>query len=205
MIDNLRRERVVFDNIYRKLEKDLHEKKKQMANIIELSNQAYEARDGAQMEIAAIQQALSRERAEHEQALGVLEQRLQEQLARAAEVEHAEHRGDLTAEEEEELKNAVSKAQSSAAKDKAAVQLSLEKVHMYEDAFNKIRGATGIYNIDELVAAFIANEDQNFSLFNFVSEQACAVAVAPGCARAVMGGCVECGNRASGGAARTCT
>ena len=39
-IDNLRRERVVFDNIYRKLEKELHEKKKQMANIIELSNQA---------------------------------------------------------------------------------------------------------------------------------------------------------------------
>ena len=29
-IDNLRRERVVFDNIYRKLEKELHEKKKKM-------------------------------------------------------------------------------------------------------------------------------------------------------------------------------
>merc|ERR1712166_1041568 len=56
-IDNLRRERVVFDNIYRKLERELHEKKKKMANIIELSNQAYEARDQAQMEIAAIQQA----------------------------------------------------------------------------------------------------------------------------------------------------
>ena len=56
-IDNLRRERVVFDNIYRKLEKELHEKKKQMANIIELSNRAYEQRDSAQIEIAAIQQA----------------------------------------------------------------------------------------------------------------------------------------------------
>jgi hypothetical protein len=48
-IDNLRRERVVFDNIYRKLEKELHDKKKQMAAIIELSNQAYEARDQAQV------------------------------------------------------------------------------------------------------------------------------------------------------------
>lgn len=41
-IDDLRRERVVFDSIYRKLEKELHEKKKQMANIIELSNLSYE-------------------------------------------------------------------------------------------------------------------------------------------------------------------
>mgnify|MGYP001460891698 CR=1 FL=1 len=54
-IDNLRRERVVFDNIYRKLERELHDKKKQMSNIIELSNLAYEQRDAAQMEVAAIE------------------------------------------------------------------------------------------------------------------------------------------------------
>ena len=44
-IDNLRRERVAFDNVYKKMEKELHEKKKEMANIIEISNIAYEARD----------------------------------------------------------------------------------------------------------------------------------------------------------------
>ncbi len=63
-IDNLRRERVVFDNIYRKLEKELFEKKKQMANIIELSNLAYEQRDAAQLEIAAIEQANKKEQDE---------------------------------------------------------------------------------------------------------------------------------------------
>ena len=56
-IDNFRRERVVFDNIYRKLEKELGDKKHQMASIIELSNVAYEQRDQAQMEVAAIGQA----------------------------------------------------------------------------------------------------------------------------------------------------
>jgi len=35
---------------------ELHDKKKQMANIIELSNLAYESRDNFQMEIAAIEQ-----------------------------------------------------------------------------------------------------------------------------------------------------
>jgi len=41
----LRRERVVFDQINAKLAKELHEKKKEMAQIIEISNIAYEARD----------------------------------------------------------------------------------------------------------------------------------------------------------------
>lgn len=44
VIDNLRRERLVFDNIYHKFEKELMEQKKQMADIIETSNAAYEAR-----------------------------------------------------------------------------------------------------------------------------------------------------------------
>jgi hypothetical protein len=43
-IDNLRRERLVFDNVYRKYEKELMEQKKVMAEIIESSNSAYEAR-----------------------------------------------------------------------------------------------------------------------------------------------------------------
>ena len=44
-IDSLRRERVVFDNIYKKMERELTEKKKEMANIIEVANIGFEARD----------------------------------------------------------------------------------------------------------------------------------------------------------------
>ena len=65
-IDDLRRERVVFDSIYRKLEKELGEKKRQMANVIEISNNAYEHRDNYQLEIAAIEQANRREQDEFE-------------------------------------------------------------------------------------------------------------------------------------------
>jgi hypothetical protein len=38
---------------------ELHDKKKQMANIIELSNLSYESRDNFQMDIAAIEQVPS--------------------------------------------------------------------------------------------------------------------------------------------------
>jgi chromosome segregation ATPase len=43
-IDNLRRERLVFDTVYTKFEKELSDQKKAMAEIIESSNSAYEAR-----------------------------------------------------------------------------------------------------------------------------------------------------------------
>lgn len=43
-VDTLRHERIVFDNSYRKFERELVERKKQMAEIIEASTSAYEAR-----------------------------------------------------------------------------------------------------------------------------------------------------------------
>ena len=41
----------------------------------------------------------------------------------------------------------------------------------YEEAFEQIKACTGITDIEELVKTFIANEDQNFSLFNYVNGQ----------------------------------
>ena len=40
----------------------------------------------------------------------------------------------------------------------------------YEEAFEKIKQATGISDPDEFVTQFIKVEDQNFSLFNYVNE-----------------------------------
>ena len=65
-IDTLRRERLVFDQIYKKLEKELAEKKKEMARIIEISNKAYEARDAAQQEMAALKHQADKEQVEFE-------------------------------------------------------------------------------------------------------------------------------------------
>jgi len=55
VIDNLRRERVVFDGIYRKLERELADKKINMAAIIEVSHVSYEQRDAAQAEMYVLQ------------------------------------------------------------------------------------------------------------------------------------------------------
>mmetsp|Transcript_14819 Transcript_14819/g.29726 ORF Transcript_14819/g.29726 Transcript_14819/m.29726 type:complete len:541 (-) Transcript_14819:80-1702(-) len=168
-IDNLRRERVVFDQINAKLAKELHEKKKEMAQIIEISNIAYEARDQAQTEMALLKAHADKEQAQFEtewRELGrVLEQdrRLKERMA-------GQDRGRITADEEGSLRKNLAKGNWNVAKDKAAQKASLDRVQSFEEAFQQIKAATGIDNIDELVQTFIDAEDQNFSLFNYVNE-----------------------------------
>ena len=48
-------------SLYRKLEKELHNKRKKMAGIIETANNAYEARDRANNEIESLKDQAKRE------------------------------------------------------------------------------------------------------------------------------------------------
>lgn len=48
--------------------------------------------------------------------------------------------------------------------------ISPEKLHYYEEAFQKVQEATGINDIDELVTKLLEAEEKNFSLFNYVNE-----------------------------------
>merc|ERR1711871_1590601 len=172
-IDGLRRERVVFDSIYKKLERELDHKKKEMANIIEISNSAYESHDQAQQEMQALKKQLEEEQAAFEEEWKDLGRIIEADRARkqnrkaAAEIEQ---RGEMTVEEEMGMKKKLIKGTWAIARDKASVHVQAEKVQTYEEAFARIMDATNIHSIDELVDTFINAEDRNFTLFNFVNE-----------------------------------
>ncbi|ETP04356.1 hypothetical protein F441_18828 [Phytophthora nicotianae CJ01A1] len=186
-IDNLRRERVVFDTIYRKLEREHGDKKRQMAQTIELSNQAYEQRDAAQLELRTLQEENRAELEAHRRALAELMERLEESKILAGENTanyrrgassaggapgaSTEYTGNMSAEEENEMKRKVQKGTWGVAKEKVHVQVSIERVQNFEEAFMKIKAATRIDDLEQLVTSFIKKEDQNFSLFNYVNEQ----------------------------------
>lgn len=179
-IDNLRRERVVFDTIYRKLEKEHNDKKKQMATTIELSNLAYEQRDAAQLELRSLQEANRIEIDEHRRAIGELMDKLEESRRQGDEYlkrsgggggHHGSRVGDMSMDEELEMKKRLQKGTWGVAKEKVHVQVSIERVQNFEEAFLKIKAATGIDDLEQLVSSFIKKEDQNFSLFNYVNEQ----------------------------------
>ncbi|CAD7975422.1 unnamed protein product [Amoebophrya sp. A25] len=175
-IDSLRSERVVFDNIYAKLEKEFEQKKKEMANIIEQANAAYEARDAAQAQMTSLKQQADKEHQEFEKEwkeLGRLienDKKMKEfmrQKERNRGVE--EHKGDMSADEEDKMKKKVTKNAWMIAKGKVAQSANTERITVYEEAFAKIQAATGISDIDDLVQNFVNAEDGNFSLFNYAN------------------------------------
>ena len=67
-------------------------------------------------------------------------------------------------------KKKVMKKSWNMAKDKVQQSVSMDKVQMYGEAFEKIQTATGIQDIDELVTNFVDAEDKNFTLFNYINE-----------------------------------
>jgi len=176
-IDEYRRERVVFDVIYKKLERDLHEKKTEMAAIIEDSKNAYNARDKSQSEMAALQQHAEKERTEFEsefKELGDLikqQQVMLEQLRlKQFDRSNDENLGASGLIQDGEGSGEMSLPFYQGKQDKSSMPLSQEKIHSYEDAIQRIQEGTGIYDINEIVTRFLEAEEQNFSLFNYVND-----------------------------------
>ena len=172
-IDDLRRERVVFENIYHKMEKELQEKKKLMAEIIEVSNLSYEQRDTYQMEIAAIEQANRKEQEEFEEQMIELGRLLDTELAlppMTRNTKSSQSKLNMSVSERNFGKTA-STLNLLDGQEIVIDSTQLERVQNFEEAFNKIKQSTGITDVEELVRTFIKNEDHNFSLFNYVNEQ----------------------------------
>jgi chromosome segregation ATPase len=158
------------------LSQDLRDKKKHMALVIEQSNKAYEERDKAQLEIVAIERLNRKEEdSYHQQIMDLAEEldKVNEQLlsstkrGQTATVIDPEDE-ERTAAERREFARATEVAR---AEEEYAQQCD-EKLRSFEDAFREISTATGISDVDELVQAFIENEEQNFSLFRYSNEQA---------------------------------
>jgi chromosome segregation ATPase len=175
-IDTLRRERVVFDDIYRKLENELQSKKKEMANIIEQANAAYEARDSAQAQMASLKQQADKEHAEFEKEwreLGRLienDKRMKEFMRTKAKQSIVPQTGELTMAQEDRHRKKITRNAWDTAKHLVTIHSNQEKATGFETAFERIQKATGICDIDELVQNFVHAEDQNFSLFKYNNE-----------------------------------
>merc|ERR1711871_180892 len=153
-------------------ERELHEKKKEMQAIIEDSYLAYQARDESQNEMLALKaQAEADQRAfETEwEELG----KLMEEDRKLRQPAHTMIKSPQAA---PATNSPASKTEAPEAmggippiKGDAGPQLSIDKVMSYEQAYEKIKEATGVSDIHELIDMFLTAEDANFRKFNFVN------------------------------------
>ena len=178
-INESRRQRLVYDGVYKKLEQELAEKKHKMAKIIADSNEAYETRDKLLLELDELKKVVDTEQQSFETEwarLGnaiTLETGGRDARKRELDRQHAEEEEEKLRKEavgeETRLRRKVLGGAWKIAKEKAHLQLSQERITAYEDAFAKVLATTGIDDIHELVEKFIAAEEKNFSMFNYVN------------------------------------
>lgn len=186
-IDDLSRERLAFDAIYKDLEKELQVKKKRMACIIELSNIAYEERDNAAHELSQLKIYAAREMQSFEETFKELDEILEEDRktkeaikARMAEAStrtkdqsKADQTKSLSATESDESKLQRTKGalgKTATTRTQAEGSSHPTTVQQYEEAFQKVRLHTGVADVNQLLQKFAHAEDENFSLFNYVNE-----------------------------------
>uniref|UniRef100_A0A7S0RLG2 ODAD1 central coiled coil region domain-containing protein n=1 Tax=Chlamydomonas leiostraca TaxID=1034604 RepID=A0A7S0RLG2_9CHLO len=193
-INNLRRERIMFESIHANLERELAKLKRDMADTIAAAQAIHELKERAVAEMGALMAQAEREQQGFEDEWRALTQIIEDDKRERERVRAAELA--LRERETQELLKSGIAAQglngprgtsntarkgtgrlgtagtgAGAAANKALAQnVAAEKVQMYGQAFEKIQAATGIEDIDALVAGFIGAEDQNYTLFNYVNE-----------------------------------
>jgi len=142
-----------------------------MAAVIEQSNVAYEQRDEAQLEIAAIGQTNKKEQEAFEQQMNELGKILEEELKISTMKQESKFIETPVKDKQDEYESSPKSNPNLNSIEMLDLQQKLERKQNFEDAFRKISIATGISDVDDLVKAFIENEEQNFSLYTYANEQ----------------------------------
>ena len=124
----------------RRLELELQQKQKLMASLIEQSNSAYQDRDQAKEEMRRIQIEAARKQADFEaewKKLGEAieaDKKMKDFMKKTSTQDLADHRGNMTIDEETSLKKKIAKGAWFIGKDRAQIMLSQDKVQSYEEA-----------------------------------------------------------------------
>ena len=177
-VDDLRKERLVFDDIYEKLQHELEEKKLEMGNVIEVSNKAFEARDRAVHEMARLKTQANKEQAAFESEFAELgkqiehDRRMKEFMRHRAddsEARAAEISRQAALAEAENNKKLV-KSKWTFAKDRVSQGITAARVNSYAAAFATIAEFTGESDVEKLVEQFVDAEEENFRLFSYVNQ-----------------------------------
>jgi len=166
-IEHLRKERMQFDSIQAKLENELNQKKADIALAIEATNVALETRDEANKKIAHHRAEIQNNQLDFDTKWRELDNMMDSEEKRRrqvrAKIEQEEQRKKSKVDDDAEQKKHLEELTAKYEESKADVQ-------RFEEAFENLKEATGLKNIDELVQTFLEAEEQNFKLFNFLNE-----------------------------------
>ena len=189
-IDSHRKKLVLYDKVYERLNKDLEKEKRAKNKLIETSNESYMQHEDAKRQCERLDLINEKEQSECdrlcEEALAMIQRqneardfvdnvtqkKIDEQKKEANEEELAaiEEEGSKAEGTEHILKTRLRDLKRGAATQEAHIRSVDLQLLNAEQAFTRLRKVSGLKSTAAVVAAFVANEDENFSLFNFIQQ-----------------------------------
>ena len=167
IVERLQKEEVGFSNQLAQIEAALKSKDTERAELELLANDADHANAVAKAELAAVQRQVEEERERREAELS---QKRSLVAARAEVAERTEKREKMRRELSHENGDDESPNRRRngnwMGKGGGALQQQqeMDKITTYEEAFRRIKDATGLSDVDEIIAKFLSQEDTNSNL-----------------------------------------
>lgn len=179
IVKRLKEERVNFDNQLGAIEATLHAKEHDYEELLLMSHDASHAKDIARAELVKLQSLVGEERKAREKELNERRNAVtarEEMHTRMVEREKArqdivlEAKGDLSTEAEEALKkNLVTNALHHQL-NQNVMEGEQQVMSAYEAAFRKIKEATGVGDVNEVIQKFVTQRDTEKNLMSMTRE-----------------------------------
>eukprot|EP00743_Colponemidia_sp_Colp-15_P001495 GILK01001635.1.p1 GENE.GILK01001635.1~~GILK01001635.1.p1 ORF type:complete len:555 (-),score=144.99 GILK01001635.1:170-1834(-) len=173
IVKRLKEERVGFDNQLSAIEKTLKAKEHDYEELLLLSHDANHAKEMAQTELARFEAQVAEERRQREKE--VHERKLLVQ-ARAEMNQKMEQKEKQKKDKEDEdkpesrAKNTANVSTFQQAIQQNVLESEKQKIQDYEEAFRRIKEATGVSDVNEVIQKFLTQEDTQNNLMELTKE-----------------------------------
>lgn len=179
IVKRLREERVGFDNQLGSLERTLKAKEQDLTELILMSHDANHAKEIAKGELVKVDLQLLTERQRREKDLQERRQQVRSRQEMNASLQHrstmrrdikSEAQGDLSQEQEGVLKTAVVANAMFHEQNEMQIREEQSRITSFEEAFQKIKEATGVSDVNQVIQKFMTQEDTNNNLKQLTKE-----------------------------------
>jgi len=174
IVKRLKEERIGFDNQLAAIERTLKAKERDYEELLLLSHDAYHAKEMAQAELHRFEQGVMEERNQRDKEVQEKKVLVQQRVEMNQRLEQRERmlkkQQDLDRAGERQLKEMSTAADPSSGISNDFAQEEKLKIADYEEAFHRIKEATGVSDVNEVIQKFLTQEDTHKNLTSLTKE-----------------------------------
>jgi len=174
IVKRLKEERVGFDNQLAGIERTLKAKERDYEELLLLSHDAYHAKEMAQAELHRFEQGVMEERNQRDKEVQEKKVLVQQRVEMNQRLEQRERmlkkQQDLDRAGERQLQEMSATSDPTSGMSNDFAQEEKLKIADYEEAFHRIKEATGVGDVNEVIQKFLTQEDTHKNLTSLTKE-----------------------------------